>query len=101
MKIISTIIMQFKYTNKKIIFSLIISLALLNGTAQEKHIKNIKKLTFGGDNAEAYFSPNGQMLTMQVSNPKAGIPCDQIYLYDLIGLIFICQLLLPAIWHII
>ncbi len=83
MKIISTIIMQFKYTNKKIIFSLIISLALLNATAQEKHLKNIKKLTFGGDNAEAYFSPNGQMLTMQVSNPKAGIPCDQIYLYDL------------------
>ncbi|WP_321538423.1 hypothetical protein [Flavobacterium piscinae] len=28
--------------------------------AQEKHLKNIKQLTFGGDNAEAYFSPDGK-----------------------------------------
>lgn len=52
-------------------------------SAQEKNLKNITKLTFGGDNAEAYFSPNSKMLTMQVTNPSLGAQCDQIYLYDL------------------
>jgi Tol biopolymer transport system component len=51
--------------------------------AQESNLKNIKKLTFGGDNAEAYFSPNGKMLTLQVTNPDKGIPCDQIYSLDI------------------
>lgn len=51
--------------------------------AQEKHLKNIQKLTFGGDNAEAYFSPDGKKLTMQVTNPTIGSQCDQIYLLDL------------------
>jgi Tol biopolymer transport system component len=58
-------------------------LCVLNFSAQEKNLKNITKLTFGGDNAEAYFSPNGKMLTMQVTNPKIGTQCDQIFLYDL------------------
>lgn len=48
-----------------------------------KNLKNVTKLTFGGDNAEAYFSPNSKMLTMQVTNPEIGAQCDQIYLYDL------------------
>jgi hypothetical protein len=32
---------------------------------QEKHLKNIKQLTNGGDNAEAYFSFNNEMITFQ------------------------------------
>lgn len=52
-------------------------------SAQEKHLKNLKKLTFGGDNAEAYFSPNSKMLTLQVTNTEIGTPCDQIYTLDL------------------
>ncbi len=51
--------------------------------SQEKKLQNIQKLTFGGDNAEAYFSPDGKMLTMQVTNPEIGAQCDQIYLLDL------------------
>ena len=51
--------------------------------SQEKNLQNITKLTFGGDNAEAYFSPNSKILTMQVTNPAIGAQCDQIYLYDL------------------
>lgn len=51
--------------------------------AQEKNLKNITKLTFGGDNAEAYFSPDGKKLTMQVTNPSIGAHCDQIYLLDI------------------
>ncbi len=51
--------------------------------AQEKHLKNIQKLTFGGDNAEAYFSPDGSKLTIQVTNKKFGVECDQIFSLDL------------------
>lgn len=51
--------------------------------AQETRLKNIQKLTFGGDNAEAYFSPDGKKLTLQVSNTAFGVPCDQIFMLDL------------------
>lgn len=51
--------------------------------AQERHLQNIQQLTFGGDNAEAYFSPDGSKLIMQVTNPKIGAECDQIYLLEL------------------
>ncbi len=57
--------------------------ALPTAYSQEVHLKNIQKLTFGGDNAEAYFSPNSKLLTLQVTNPKIGAHCDQIYLLDL------------------
>jgi Tol biopolymer transport system component len=45
----------------------------------ETHLKNIRQLTFGGDNAEAYWSPNGQWLTFQSNNAKWGLKCDQIF----------------------
>jgi len=45
----------------------------------EKHLKNIKQLTFGGDNAEAYFSFDNTMITFQTTNPAWSVPCDQIY----------------------
>jgi len=47
--------------------------------SQEKHLKNIKQLTFGGDNAEAYFSFDNSMITFQATNPKWGEKCDQIF----------------------
>lgn len=45
----------------------------------EKHLKNIRQLTFGGDNAEAYFSFDGSKLVFQAKNPAWNAPCDQIY----------------------
>ncbi|HQX41952.1 MAG TPA: hypothetical protein PK779_10360 [Niabella sp.] len=51
--------------------------------AQEKNIRNLQQLTFGGDNAEAYFSPDGKKLTLQVTNPEIGAACDQIFMLDL------------------
>lgn len=45
----------------------------------ESHLTNIQQLTFGGDNAEAYFSFNGKFLSFQTNNPKWGLKCDQIY----------------------
>src|SRR5690242_10657266 len=47
---------------------------------EETHFKNIQQLTFGGDNAEAYFSFDGKWLIFQKTSAKEGIPCDQIYI---------------------
>lgn len=49
---------------------------------QEKHIQNLRQLTFGGDNAEAYFSFDDKQLVFQASNPDWGIACDQIFTMD-------------------
>lgn len=48
--------------------------------ANESHFKNIRQLTFGGDNAEAYFSFDGKWIIFQKTNPKEGIDCDQIFI---------------------
>ncbi len=50
---------------------------------QEKHLGNIKQLTFGGDNAEAYWSFDGTKLVFQATNKKWGLDCDQIFTMDL------------------
>ena len=70
----------------KIVFIAIFSLLLISGLrAQgvtalpkaEKHLANIKQLTFGGENAEAYFSSDGRQLIFQ--SKRDGRGCDQIY----------------------
>jgi Tol biopolymer transport system component len=43
----------------------------------EKHLRNVRQLTFGGENAEAYFSGDGRRLIFQ--SKRDGRPCDQIY----------------------
>jgi len=47
---------------------------------EETHFNNLRQLTFGGDNAEAYFSFDGKWLVFQRTNPKENIPCDQIFI---------------------
>jgi TolB protein len=47
--------------------------------AGETHFKSLTQLTFGGDNAEAYFSPDGKSIVFQKTSIKEGIPCDQIF----------------------
>lgn len=42
----------------------------------ERHLTNVKQLTFGGENAEAYFSFDGQWLVFQNTGEY---PCDQIF----------------------
>lgn len=51
--------------------------------APEKHLKNIRQLTFGGNNAEAYFSRDDRYISFQSDNPKWGLECDQIFMMDL------------------
>ena len=69
---------------KRIIILIISCLFLTGGLfAQEKHLANLKQLTFGGDNAEAYFSFDGKFLSFQCNNPAWGLKCDQIFDMDI------------------
>ena len=45
----------------------------------ESHLRNIRQLTFGGDNAEAYFSFDNELLSFQAANTEWGAECDQIF----------------------
>ena len=49
----------------------------------EKHLKNIKQLTFGGENAEAYFSFDGKKLIFQSKRDQ--LKCDQIFTMNIDG----------------
>ncbi len=48
--------------------------------ANESHFKNIQQLTFGGDNAEAYWSYDSKSLIFQRTNSNEGLDCDQIFI---------------------
>lgn len=43
----------------------------------ETRLANLRQLTFGGENAEAYFSPDGSRLIFQSHRPPTS--CDQMY----------------------
>ncbi|MEO8190304.1 MAG: M28 family peptidase [Acidobacteriota bacterium] len=47
----------------------------------ERHLADVRQLTFGGENAEAYFSPDGRKVIYQAT-PR-GASCDQEYVLDL------------------
>jgi len=49
----------------------------------ERHLRNVRQLTFGGENAEAYFRFDGQELVFQATPEGAG--CDQLYRMGLDG----------------
>ena len=43
----------------------------------ETHLRNVRQLTFGGENAEAYFSGDGRELIFQSKRDR--LDCDQIF----------------------
>jgi Tol biopolymer transport system component len=47
---------------------------------EETHLRNVQQLTFGGDNAEAYFSFDSKWIIFQRTNPKEGIMCDEMFI---------------------
>lgn len=49
--------------------------------ADEPHLADLRRLTFGGENAEAYWSPDGRKLSFQRTPPDGG--CDAQYVMDL------------------
>jgi Tol biopolymer transport system component len=48
---------------------------------EERHLADVRQLTFGGENAEAYFSPDGRQLVFQATVAPA--KCDQQFVMDL------------------
>ncbi|MGB4849148.1 MAG: hypothetical protein WBP41_14590 [Saprospiraceae bacterium] len=50
---------------------------------QEKHLANVRQLTFGGDNAEAYWSFDSKKLTFQATRKAWNTSCDQIFMIDI------------------
>ena len=57
--------------------------SLAPNPGEERHLANIRMLTHGGDNAEAYFSAGGKALTFQ--STRGGRTCDQQFTMDLDG----------------
>jgi TolB protein len=57
---------------------------LLAAEADEPRLANLRMLTHGGENAEAYFSADGRRLIFQSTRPGESA-CDQIYTMDLDG----------------
>ncbi len=49
---------------------------------EEVHLKNIRQVTFGGDNAEAYWSFDDKQLVFQSNNENWGVECDQMFLMN-------------------
>jgi TolB protein len=47
------------------------------GYPEETHLKNLRQLTFGGQNAEAYFSHDGKQLVFQ--STRGELECDAIF----------------------
>lgn len=51
----------------------------------ESHLKNVRQLTWGGNNAEAYWSFDGESLVFQSDYTDWGVECDQIFTLDVEG----------------
>jgi len=58
-------------------------LPLLCWAQPASHLSNLKQLTSGGQNAEAYWSPDGRRLIFQ--STRDGRDCDQIYIMNADG----------------
>ena len=50
----------------------------------ERHLSHIRQLTFGGNNAEAYFSPDGERLIFQ-RQESVSAGCDQEFVMKVDG----------------
>lgn len=49
---------------------------------EEKHFKSMRQVTFGGDNAEAYWSFDDKQLVFQSNFKDWGMECDQMFLMN-------------------
>lgn len=52
---------------------------------EEVHLSNVRQLTFGGNNAEAYWSPDGKKLIFQSDRKDWTQGCDQIFVMSIDG----------------
>ena len=49
----------------------------------EVNFKTLRQVTFGGDNAEAYWSFDDKQLVFQSNNKEWGVACDQMFLMNI------------------
>ena len=75
---------------RRFYFALTLASAIaINTSAQtpdassQKHLRNIRQLTFGGQNAEAYFSADGKKLIFQ--STREPVTCDHIFVMNIDG----------------
>jgi Tol biopolymer transport system component len=78
---------------KPFVISIVVSLVLIGCVNEKKpvvsifegetHFENIRQLTFGGENAEAYFSYNADKLIFQ--STRDGLECDAIFTMNVDG----------------
>lgn len=67
-----------------ILILLLTALSLSGQTPPEgTHLKNLKQLTNGGQNAEAYWAPDGKRIIFQTTREPYG--CDQIFMMNADG----------------
>jgi TolB protein len=80
--ILISVLVFFSFKQKTNHYSLLITHHSSTDTLlfpDETHFKNVQQLTFGGDNAEAYWSYDGKYIVFQRTNRKEGLMCDQIF----------------------
>jgi TolB protein len=73
-------ILAFNAMKKTILFAIAGALA---AAAQPSHLSDLKQLTHGGQNAEAYWSPDGKRLIFQSTRPP--YECDQMFVMNADG----------------
>ncbi|SPE35849.1 WD40 domain protein beta Propeller [Candidatus Sulfopaludibacter sp. SbA3] len=61
----------------------VLSAAACVAAAQSKHLDDIRQLTHGGQNAEAYWAPDGKRLIFQTTRPP--FDCDQMFVMNADG----------------
>jgi len=49
----------------------------------ESHLRNLRQLTFDGQNAEGYWSPDGTRIVYQRMHEDEGLECDQLFVVSL------------------
>src|SRR2546430_12735819 len=66
-----------------ILILLPIMLQTVSPDSGEVHLRNIRQVTFGGQNAEAYFSRSGRQIIFQRQEADSG--CDQEFVMNVDG----------------
>jgi Tol biopolymer transport system component len=64
-------------------YPIVALLAVSTASAQSSHLSNFHQLTHGGQNAEAYWAPDGKRLIFQSTRPP--LECDQMYIMNADG----------------
>jgi TolB protein len=67
----------------RLLLALPLAAALVPAEDHGAHLRNIRQLTFGGQNAEAYWAPDGKRLVFQSTRDE--YKCDQIFVMNADG----------------